>query len=331
MRKIFKALTILSAVLACATSVASAATTRTVNPHLISARAGWVGQVDATTLAYGARIAGSGIEVLADGTGTPRAVAAPDGCSGAAAGSGHLLFACERGYSPASDARRAVVTAVDGSVQASLDYSLQNAPADSNPPGVASAIGSQWIHHTADCLYCDSWSVDLNWHTGEIRQPDLRALTSYEDLDAPDLLTPLCAPLKQNATPVGDDDRGSYPSQVLGVQVSGRWVLQGVRVIGPDGNPTLGWQLRHCDTTKVYKTPAGTSPVALAGGFVVLVRSADGAVELLRLRDRRVFRLVGVKQARDDDPQVAATAHRLLIRGSAQAPTSLWSVMLPQK
>lgn len=127
MRKIFKALTILSAVLACGTSVASAASTRTVNPHLISARAGWVGQVDATTLAYGARTAGSGIEVLADGTGTPRAVAAPDGCSGAAAGSGHLLFACERGYSPASDARRAVVTAVDGTVQASLDYSLQNA------------------------------------------------------------------------------------------------------------------------------------------------------------------------------------------------------------
>jgi hypothetical protein len=337
MRNSFKALLVLITVLACSASAASAATaTRTLNPHLLSARAGWVGQFDATTLAYGARTVGSGIQVLSDGTGAPRTVAAPagpQGCAGTAAGSRHLLFTCELGYTDAVDNRRAVVTAPDGTVQASVDYALPIAGADGTAPGYPDAIGDQWIHHAASCHHCSEWSEDLNWHTGEVRRPDLRALTSYEDVNAAGLLTPLCAPLSQMPAP--DIDFASLP-QTLGVQISGKWVLQGVAIPGPYGNPTLGWQLRHCGTTKVYKMPTGTSPVALAGGFVVLMRLKSrtderASMELLRLRDRRVFRVGGTWSGYDLGEHVAATAHRLLILGDALNNRSLWSVILPQR
>jgi hypothetical protein len=318
MRKNLVALQILAALLVVAAlgaTTAGAASVRTLKAHQISSSAGWVGQVDATTLAYGASTIGSGTLVLRDGTSTPKVIAPPAGpeCKGAAAGAGHLLFTCYLGYNYGVSARRAVITAADGTVQTSIDYNMTDA---ADPDG----IGAQWIHHQGGCYHCGVWSADVNWHTGEVRKADLSALTGYEDLDAPGLVAPLCAPLKQNPLPDGVDEGNYQPSQ-LGMQVSGKWALQGV---WDKADGRIAWQLRHCGTTKVYKTPAGTTPVAIAGGFVVL--AGKGGNSLLRLRDMRSFRLGGVTGA----AKAAATGRRMLILGSGE-PANVWSVALPQK
>jgi hypothetical protein len=331
MRKIFRASLILAAVGACGTGTAGAATPRVLNAFALSHRADWVGQVDGTTLAYGARTVGSGIQVLADGTGTPRVVAAPPdgpyGCAGAAAGAGHLLFSCNLGYASMSVTRRAIVTAADGTVEASRDYTLQGT-ADGSTPGEADAIGAHWIHHPGGCYHCGGFSVDVDWQTGAVREPRLGSLRNVEDLDAPDAVTRLCAPLKQSGPPADAGEFDEWPA-TLGLQRSGHWVLQGVYAPSSDAFPPVAWRLRHCGTTKVYKMPGGAEPLALAGGFVVM---DDGGLELLRLRDRRVFRIAGVYPAHDSSfPQVAATAHRMLIRGDATSRTVLWTVRLPQR
>jgi hypothetical protein len=329
MRKSLEALLIVVVVLACAASTAGATTgSRSLNAFALSHSADWVGQVDATTLAYGARRPGSGTQVLADGTGTPRAVAAPEGpagCAGAAAGAGHLLFTCGVGFTSSSFTRRAVVTTAEGTVQADRDYTLQNSASDSNPVGEPDAIGAQWIHHIASCYHCDDSSVDVNWQTGEVRTLDQIGPRSFEDLDAPGLLSPLCAPLRQAVAP--GDDVSEWPL-TLGLQRSGQWVLQGVYDPNSDAFPPVAWRLRHCGTTKVYKMPGGADALALAGGFVLM---DNGGPQLLRLRDRRVFKVNGFYPAHDSTyPQVVATAHRMLIRGDALSRTVLWSVKLPQ-
>jgi hypothetical protein len=329
MRKTFQALLILVALLACSASTASAATVRVLKPRILSVRADWVGQVDGSTLAFGAKTAGAAAEVLADGAGV-REVAAPEGCRGAAAGGGHLLFTCWPGYTPTAVMRRAVVTAADGTVQTSVGYTLQLSSADGSTPNDPDAIGAQWIHHVASCYHCDDWSVDVNWHTGEIREPKTSDLRRREDLDAPGALSPLCAPLRLNGPPGDADEFAEWP-QNLGVQRSGQWALIGYYDSGSDAFPPISWRLRHCGTTKVYKMPVDAVPVALAGGFVVLTGLHDGRTELLRLRDRRVFALPGVQMPINQVIGVAATAHRLLIRGDIRSSALLWSVALPQR
>jgi hypothetical protein len=330
MRKTFQALLILVALLVCTASAATAGATtvRTLKPHLLSVNVDWVGQADATTLAYGGLRPGSAIEVLADG-GAPRSVTAPDGpqgCNGSAAGSGHLVFGCSLGYADGVELRRAVVTAPDGTVQASLDYRLPLAGAGAAGYSSPDAIGSAWLHHTGGCYHCGIWSEDVDWHTGEVRRPDLGALTTYEDLDAAGLLTPLCAPVKQLPSPEGE-----YWPQTLGVQRWGQWVLQGTTMRNDDQRLEQAWRLRHCGTTKIYKMPAGTRPVALVGGFVVLLARTSpysvSHIQLLRLRDRRVFAVGGRWIPRG----FAATSRRLLIDGDAVSYSSLWSVTLPQR
>jgi hypothetical protein len=327
MRKISHVLALVAALLLVPAS-AQSAPLRALKPRLLSTATAWVGQLDATRLAYGDRRLGASVEVLAD-AGAPRAVKPPAGCGAAAAGSGHLLFDCPTGaVFPAPDTRRVVVTASDGTPQAAVAYTLPRAGADGSEAGWPEAIGAEWIRHSASCYHCATWTEDVNWHTGDVRQPDLSARTSYEDLDATGLTTPLCAPLKLMPGP-GDDQT---PVQ-LGVQVSGARVLQEVAVEKPEGD-ALAWRLRRCGSSEAYKMPAGRTPLALRGAWVVLARPLSGqreALELLRLRDGRRFAVAGAWSQSLDPTRIVATARRLLVLGDAASTTSLWSVALPQK
>jgi hypothetical protein len=318
MRKILAVLTLLVAALAVA-SGAQAAPLRTLKPHLLSVQAAWAQRVDATTLAWSGGRVGSGIALLGD-TGAARTVAAPAGCAGAAAGSGHLLFDC-----PIADTGgkrfRAVVTAPDGTVQAQPEWVL---PLQGDRgAGRATAIGDQWLHQSSDCLHCRTTPIDYNWRTGAVRAPD--PATEMEDLDAPALTTALCRPLA--VTPAEPAEDGPA---VLGVQRAGAWVLL-QRYAGSD-HRAVTWDLRRCGSSKAYKLPAGRQAVGLVDGWAVLTpaRRLDGAhgLELLRLRDGRRFAVGGTFSG---NSRFVATARRLLIDGDSVSNSALWSVALPRK
>jgi hypothetical protein len=308
MRNSFKALLVLVVVLACSASAASAAAPLpTRAPHVISTRAAWVGQVDATTLAFGSNTLGSAAEVLPDGTGTPRAVTPPAGCGAVAAGSGHLLFACPPHVG--SEARSAIVTAPDGTVQATLDYTLPAEPADSRPAPDPDAIGAMWFGNGTQFV---------DWHTGAL-YGEGRSFASPPDVDAPGLLGSPCAPWGAEVT----------------AQASGAWVLTPAPGPFPRG---AVWALHHCGSSKTYKMPGRLRPLALRGGWLVLWRPTHDAVGapaaqlvLQRLRDGHRWALNGNRSVQVQRLRFAATAHRLLILGEGESTHPVQSVILPQR
>lgn len=302
MYKILKALPILLVALACCASTASA---RTLPLHRVSAKASWLAQVDATTLAFGSNHIGSAAMLLRDGTGTPRAVAPPAGCGAATAGSGHLLFQCPLGPNGVVELdQRVVVEAADGMVQATSDFTVPAQPIDATTPDVTMAIGDEWL---------DGGWLYVNWHTGAVQRPTGDGPASYADLDAPALQVPLCAPLDRLGTGMTATD------------VSGPWVLRND-------------QLWHCGSADTYNFPAKLRPLALRGGWLVLWRPTHyetggpaAQLEIQRLRDGRRWALQNLRSVNVQRLQFAATSRRLLILGEGETTHPIDSVMLPQR
>jgi hypothetical protein len=308
---------------------ASASGVSTVRPRLLGADVGWVARADATTVAYGARERGAGAMTVDDG-GAVRAVPSPAGCFALTAGSGHLFYDCgeEFDWSTEIDHRHGRVTDLDGAEQARLDYDVRSIGADGAAPSDAAAIGEQWFRLYATCHHCDTWSIDYNWHTGQVREVGLHDPALFEDLDAPLLTVPLCRPLRQNPAPPHDFE--NWPV-MLPVEVHRPWALVGVATETPTGYQEAS-TLRRCGSSRPVAMPAGTSPFALGDGWVALWRKkprSGSRLELLRLRDRRRFAVAG-RWGRQP-PQVVLTARRAVIRGDAVSFLSAYTLRLPRR
>jgi hypothetical protein len=329
MRKILIILGAALGVLAFA-APAPASSLVTVTPRLLGTDVGWVARADATTVAYGAARRGAGAMTIAD-TGAVRAVPSPAGCFALTAGSGHLFYGCgeEFDWSTGIDHRHGRVTDLAGVEQARLDYDVPSAGADGAAPSSASAIGEQWIHLYATCYHCGSWSLDYNWHTGAMRLVRGHDARLFEDLDAPLLTVPICAPLSLAKEP---DTESTGAPVFLGVQVDRPWVLlESATGPEPEGGFTYRWRLRRCGSSRPVAMPPGTNPFALGGGWVALWRTHPrhgSRLELLRLRDRRRFTVAGFWGRQP--PQVVLTAGRAVIRGDAVSAGSAYTLRLPR-
>lgn len=330
MRKIpvlFTALTI--ALLAMAgPAPAAAPKPGTIRVHAMQAQASWVWVAGPRTIAYTAGRPGSGFVTLGD-DGTVRSVPAPAGCTGDAGGSGHLVFGCVL----STDARTGVqtreerVTDLRGAEQARVTYAEVPNPVDSGLFGGPVAMGEQWLHAEGSCYHCGVLTADVNWHTGEVRRTESADPSRYADLDAPDLSTPLCAPLRAEGLPDGAE---TEPAVLPYVDVHGRWALLGTWASGPDG-PRSTKRLWRCGSARPVDLGAGVTPVALGDGWVATQTAPahrSPRLDLVRLRDRRRFTLPGVPGRITRSPRVALSAGRVVIHASG---TSLLTARLPSR
>jgi hypothetical protein len=311
-----------------AVTPALASSIGTLHPHLIGTDVGWAARADTDAVAYGARRTGSGASLVVDG-GEVRRVPTPAGCTALTAGSGHVFYHCgeEFDWSTMIDHRHGRVTGLDGAEQARLDYDVRSIGADDAAPSDAIAIGEQWFRLSATCHHCDSWSIDYNWHTGQVREIGFHDPALFEDLDAPLLTVPLCRPLRQNAPP--SHDFGGWPT-MLPVEVHRPWALVDTAVATATDYGEA-WALRRCGSSKPVPVPAGTSPFALGDGWAALWRRRPrngSRLELQRLRDGRRFAVAGQWGTRP--PRVVLTAARAVVLGDAVSMGSLYTARLPK-
>jgi hypothetical protein len=283
------------AVLAMALSIASSATaalvaaptahaaqkTTTLTAHQVAPHATWLGAADITTAAF--RVSDGGPAITRTDAGRVTTVPSPDGCQAVAAGGGRIASVCGDDRRPngpgAWDLRHLAVTDLAGGEVVSRDQTIA-VPSTNVLPDDPVAVGAQWIASPWPLMPDEVRNVYVNWRTGEQRilvpsGPD------PIDLDAPDLSTPLCAPLKAASAPKsGPDPVPTYP-----VTANGRWVLI-TTSLAPERST-----LHRCGTAGPVAVPAGFAAPILGDGWLA-ERHSDGT-HLLRLSDRRRLRVPG--------------------------------------
>jgi hypothetical protein len=301
------------------TGPASAAPLRVLHAHRVTADGIWTGVADATTVAY--RTGSGAPVVLRSDDGSSRTVAAPEGCAISAAGGGLLTSECGRPTEVPHGINQVqlhlAVSRLDGSPVTRFDAvgwaDLANAQM-SNPPY---AIGSQWIRIPNSAKQVSSWSEDVNWHTGDVRETRDTETPAVVDLANPALSVPLCAPLKRvHGVPDIDGLPGYY-----GAEVRGSWALV---------DSAAGFTLRHCGLARAVQLPQGFAPDALGDGWVAghtTIAHRSPRVDVIRLSDRRRFAVAGVPGAlTHPGVRLAFTRGRLYVFGG-----EIDTIMLPRR
>lgn len=321
MRKTLIAAALLATATLPTTTAAAATKTRALTAHQVAPRAAWLGTPDAATAAF--RTVDPGPAVTRTDAGAVATVPAPDGCGAGAAGGGRIAYVCGTdSYVPDGMGtwfvRHLAVTSTTGGEVVRLDQRTA-VGADGLNPSALGTIGAQWIrsiwaeYHAIGYVY-------VNWRTGEQRQGQPTDPAHPDDLDAPGLTGTLCAPLKAVVQPV--DQYANVDVRMPPVTVRGRWVLI-TRSLSP-ARATL----HPCGRAAAVALPAGFGAPVLGDGWLAQ-QHADG-VHLLRLSDRRQFRVPGMKDAR----VLHFTKGRLYSEGrldDAGGAGALHTVVLPKR
>jgi hypothetical protein len=134
----------------------------------------------------------------------------PSGCAKGptALGGNELLFSCTAPTCSATceegswSLRAVIENAVTGAVS-----EIRRLPFREGPGPVLMRIGENWIE-VGEFEYKVSHRYFINWHTGEIREPD-EARDTYVDLDGSSPMRRYCAPLSRLPVSAGPEEYGS--------------------------------------------------------------------------------------------------------------------------
>jgi hypothetical protein len=305
-------------VVTCAVSQASAASLRA---HRVTAHGTMLGQADATTFAYTSDADASGPVVLRGDDGRSRTVAAPAGCKVSVAQNGLLAGECGAfdpiASSPGNVLRHLFVARLDGSSATRLD-AVGQAGADGTVASAPSSVGAQWIGSPNAEYHGGEWTEAVNWHTGEVRESRQDAAGTIDDVNAPDLQTPLCAPVKR--VEHVDDVFGSAPGY-FEAQAQGRYVL----LQHADGNGTV----RRCGSRRPVRLPKGFDARELGGGWVAGATGLGRGIriEVVRLVDGAHRWVTGIP--RGSIPALTFTRGRLYLSGF-EGSDAISTVKLPR-
>jgi hypothetical protein len=208
----------------------------------------------------------------------PTTVRKPADCAGdlRAVGAGYLLIEC----APlAPEILRFVVMKIADRTTSEVRLAWGNL--DSKP--LLDAVGAQWIAGPTPLKTAHDTTLFLNWHTSTLSNDDTDSSLArqYLDLSDPDLVHPLCSPVRRTRYPASS---GSAPTW-LPLDVSGRWTLERAATPGDQ------FAIQRCGTKK-RRVLTGSSP--LLGPTVVTwtqpsKRSGMTAIRAIRMRDGRRF------------------------------------------
>lgn len=241
---------------------------------------------DATTLGY--RLQSAADAMVRSDDRVTRRVPAPAGCSAAAFGSGRVAYECDESsvrveHFPGLGwrlPRHLAVTSLTG--EEHVDVQVLSPMTWVHAMSVAD-VGAQWIASPGGAHHARSSVEYINWRTSEIRGMQAWDLTLRPDLDAPGLLAPICDPLRARANP----DPGEYDLDWnrFDVTIRSGWALVGL-------SETRA-RLYRCGRAAPVRLPRVFVNPVLGAGWIGEVRYEQerGLIELLRLRDRRRFRV----------------------------------------
>jgi hypothetical protein len=318
MQKTFIALS-LSAVVALGGAVAAPASAASLKAHRVIAHGTTLGQADATTFAYSSDADRTGSVVLRGDDGRVRTVAAPAGCRVSVAQNGLLAGECGPhdpiASSPGSVLRHLFVARLDGSAVTRLDTAGQ-VGADGSTAGPPSSVGAQWIGSPNAEYHGGEWTEAVNWHTGEVREDRQIAAGTIDDVNAPDLQVPLCAPIER--VEHVDDVFGSAPGY-FDAQAQGPYVL----LQHADGHGTV----RRCGSTRPVRLPRGFDARELGGGWAAGAAGAGRGlrIEVVRLADGRRRTVTGIPRS---IPTLTFARGRLYLSDFAGS-NAIYTVKLP--
>jgi hypothetical protein len=347
MRRLLIALIALSAVAALNGSASAAApATTTVHAKKLGVipanlpyyETEWVAKADAGTIAWGLTVKGSRATTITDG-GVVRAMSEQPGCTAMTAGAGSIGYDCgpfPDETSPFATLTTRVVPLSGGGVRDASASVPVPAAVSPGPPGSYLALfrldglGSRWAHFSQNCdyKYCQRqfYSQDVDWRTGAAATVKTLDPTLYENLDASALTVPLCAPLRSNMAALV---RFAYSPTVIPVVVARPWALLA-------GDPTTGdpgdlpsWRVQRCGSSRPVTLPAGSTPVALGAGWVLLAKGST--VRLMRLADHRIVKVAGAGSLAGRQ-QAAITARRVVFTASGlRDGSAIYTAHLPVK
>lgn len=345
MRKLLVALTTLIAALAL-NGPASAGTT--VHAHALGAirpfpqmtiwpyQGAWVARANATTIAWGSVEQGANASTVSDG-GSVRSLPAQPGCAAKAAGGGHVAYDCgawyEARYVKLSTRVVSLTGVVDGAIVATVPLDPGRVPLRPDlfvGSYTLDGIGTRWLHYTQSCFkYCaGTWSEDVDWRTGEAHKIATVDPSLHENLDARALTVPLCAPLRSDMASVEATEPWTVP-----VVLDRPWAL----LAGPpdDRSSAVSWTVQRCGSSRPVSLPAGSTPVAIGGGWALLENDGKpGPVQLLRLADHRLMTVIGAPAtsvSRAAHMQAAITSKRVVFTVNSGGTDRLYTARLPRR
>jgi hypothetical protein len=346
MRKPLVALTTLIATLAL---IGPASSATTVHAHALGAvrpfpsmtvwpyQGAWVARADATTIAWGSVEQGANASTVSDG-GTVRSLPAQPGCAAKAAGGGHVAYDCgasyEGRYARLSTRVVALTGVVDGAIVATVPLDPGRVPLRPDlfvGNYTLDGIGTRWVHYTQSCFkYCaGTWSEDVDWRTGEAHKIATVDPSLYESLDARALTVPLCAPLRSDMASAAATEPWTVP-----VVLDRPWAL----LAGPPvaENPDdASWTVQRCGSSRPVSLPAGSTPVALGGGWLLLEKDGKlGPVRLLRLADHRLVTVTGAPAtfaSQAAHMEAAITSKRVVFSVHTGGTDRLYTARLPRR
>ena len=245
----------------------------------------WLGQAGPDAVAWRTKGFEEAPAIVRYDDGRVATVPAPAGCDAQTVGSGRVGYICgiDEVAGQPRVIRHVAVSSLAGDDIARIDAEVPiNGPTGHYPVNPA-AVGDQWIRSLNGDYHSGEWWEDINWHTGEVRENHEPDLTQVADLDAADLMVPLCAPLRAVPIPSPDDSLSRWP-----VTVHGRWAL-----IDHNYSWNGDWtSLYRCGSSKpVHLFPAATSGTPSLGdgwaGQAWTLKPRGWRVEIVRLADRR--------------------------------------------
>jgi hypothetical protein len=268
-----------------------------------------------------------------------RALPAQPGCTARAAGGGHVAYDCGAWYDGPSVRLSTRVVSLAGGVEADdaavvpLQAGRVPAVADVFVGNYAlDGIGTRWLHYTQTCFkYCssmDSWSEDVDWRTGEAHKIATVDPSLHEDLDARALTVPLCAPLRSDMASMAVAE----VAWTVPVVVDRPWALLARPPV--TGDQDVSWRVQRCGSSRPVSLPAGSEPVAIGGGWVLLEHEGTpGPIRLLRLADHRLMTVTGAPAAPMSQAahmQAAITSKRVVFAVTGGGTDRLFTARLPR-
>lgn len=308
-------------------AIASSASAASLTAHRVTADGQVLGQADATTFAYAyggsarSDVVAFDRVVLRGDDGRSRTVAAPAGCQVSVAQNALLAGECgPRRAIPSSWGdvmRNLFVARLDGTLVTRLDV-VGRPGADGIGPDAPTSVGAQWIG-SPNYEHGGHWTDAVNWHTGEARSDRQSAAGAVEDVNAPDLQAPLCAPVERVPRV---DEAFHLPPDHFSAEAHGRYVL--LQTTGSS------YSVRRCGSTRPVSLPKGFQPRALSSGWVAGATKVDGTlrVDVVRLANGRRYSVKGAP--RTGFPVLTFTRGRLYLGAVGASVRPIYTVKLPK-